>query len=683
MIKSQSPFRAGKLQNFIDEWRNITSDPLIHDVVCHFHIDFEREPLSSTSSPRPQCTFSETEQTIIGSEIEKFLENGIIQFSVNEPDQIISPIFTRLKKDGSHRVIFNLKKLNESVSYHHFKMDTLETALKLMTPNCYMTSLDLKNAYYSIPIAKEHQKYLKFIWNNQLYVFTCLPMGLSSSPRIFTKLMKPVFATLRSDFGHICISYIDDSLYFGETYEDCEKATLAAAQLLISLGFTIHPVKSAVKPTQSIEYLGFSLNSTLMTVKLTEPKAMKIYNLCKQFHNKDKKFTIRQISSLIGSLTSSFPGVEFGQLHYRHIESDKNHALKENFGNFEAKMKLSDYSLTDLEWWIQNINTAQRKIIHGHPVVVIFTDASKKGWGAKIENGEGTGGLWSKNESAKHINSLELLAVKFSLMSLLHGSHDIHVRIMSDNTTVVSYINEMGGCKSPQCNGLAKEIWEWAMARNIWLSAAHIPGRNNVSADALSRKFSMELEWMFSKQVFQKILSRFNNLEIDLFASRLNAQLQNYVSWRPDPMAKHIDAFTVNWSQYAFYAFPPFCLISRCVQKIVQERATGVLIIPMWPSQAYFSAVMNLLIDIPLVVRATAKNLIHPKLDLPHPLSRNLTLMVCRLSGNPCLSAEFLQKLPMSSCCPGEEVPKSNTMFTSINGYSFVAKGHVIHCIQL
>ena len=82
-------------------------------------------------------------------------------------------------------------------------------------------------------------------------------------------------------------------------------------------------------------------------------------------------------------------------------------------------------------------------------------------------------------------------------MSLLHGSHDIHVRIMSDNATVVSYINEIGGCKSPLCNGL----WEWAMARNIWLSAAHIPGSNNVSADALSRKFSMELEWMFSKQV--------------------------------------------------------------------------------------------------------------------------------------------------------------------------------------
>ena len=83
--------------------------------------------------------------------------------SIYETYQVMYPILTCVKKDGSHRVIFNLKKLNESVSYHHFKMDTVETALKLMTENCFMTSLNLKNAYYSILIAKEHQKYVKFV----------------------------------------------------------------------------------------------------------------------------------------------------------------------------------------------------------------------------------------------------------------------------------------------------------------------------------------------------------------------------------------------------------------------------------------------------------------------------------------------------------------------------------------
>ena len=88
-----------------------------------------------------------------------------------------------------------------------------------------------------------------------------------------------------------------------------------------------------------------------------------------------------------------FPGVEFGQLHYRHIESNKIQALKENSGNFDAQMKLSDYSLADLEWWIQNIATAVRKINHGLPAITIFTDASKIGWGAKLENGRSAGGI--------------------------------------------------------------------------------------------------------------------------------------------------------------------------------------------------------------------------------------------------------------------------------------------------
>ena len=88
-------------------------------------------------------------------------------------------------------------------------MDTLETASKLMRPGCYMTSIDVKDAYYSIPIAPEHQKYLKFIWKDHLYAFNSLPMGLPNSPRIFTKILKPFFSALRRQFGHTCLGYID------------------------------------------------------------------------------------------------------------------------------------------------------------------------------------------------------------------------------------------------------------------------------------------------------------------------------------------------------------------------------------------------------------------------------------------------------------------------------------------
>ena len=117
------------------------------------------------------------------------------------------------KETGKVRVIFNLKHLNEAVTYRKFKMDTLESAIKLMKPGCFMTSIDLRDAYYSVPITPEHRKYLKFMWRGVLYQFTSLPMGLTSSPRIFTKILKPVFATLRSRYGHCCLGYIDDSIY--------------------------------------------------------------------------------------------------------------------------------------------------------------------------------------------------------------------------------------------------------------------------------------------------------------------------------------------------------------------------------------------------------------------------------------------------------------------------------------
>ena len=97
-----------------------------------------------------------------------------------------SPIFLGPKSDGTYRLIFNLKALNDSVAYHHFKLDTLEATLPLITPGCYMTSLDIKGAYYSIPIAPEQQQFLKFMWKGILYQFLCLPMGVDVvSPNIY------------------------------------------------------------------------------------------------------------------------------------------------------------------------------------------------------------------------------------------------------------------------------------------------------------------------------------------------------------------------------------------------------------------------------------------------------------------------------------------------------------------
>lgn len=168
-------------------------------------------------------------------------------------------------------MILNLKNFNAFVLYHHFKMDTLQTAVTLMSKNCYMASIDLKDAYFSVPIASSSRKFLKFEWEVSLYQYTCLPNDLASAPRIFTKLLKPIFSCLRCQ-GYTCLGYIDDSFFQHDTYQGCANTVLEAVALFQSLGFIIHDEKSVLEPTQRLVFLGFLLNSTNMTVRPTEEK---------------------------------------------------------------------------------------------------------------------------------------------------------------------------------------------------------------------------------------------------------------------------------------------------------------------------------------------------------------------------------------------------------------------------
>ena len=198
-----------------------------------------------------------------------FLDRGIIRPSQHELTEFISPVFLREKKKGSFRLILNLKKFNKFVAPYHFKMDNIETCICLLKQNCFMASIDLSDAYFSVPIHTEHQKYFKFLWRGKLYQFTCLAQGLSSAPRMFTKLLKPMYSVLRQQ-GHVSSAYLDDSFLEGDTFESCKSNALDTLDILENLGFCPNYAKSVITPTQTLEHLGFVLNSKDMTVGITQ-----------------------------------------------------------------------------------------------------------------------------------------------------------------------------------------------------------------------------------------------------------------------------------------------------------------------------------------------------------------------------------------------------------------------------
>lgn len=148
------------------------------------------------------------------------MKNAISR-SENEKGQFISNIFIVEKKNGKYRPVINLRKLNEFVEYHHFKMETLETVLNGIQRNSYFTSCDMTDAYFFIPIHNDYKKYLKCIWNNQRYHFNCLCFGIPSAPRVFAKVLKPLFAFTRHT-GLPSFYKIDDSLFEAEIAPICD-----------------------------------------------------------------------------------------------------------------------------------------------------------------------------------------------------------------------------------------------------------------------------------------------------------------------------------------------------------------------------------------------------------------------------------------------------------------------------
>ena len=161
-------------------------------------------------------------------------------------------------------------------------------------------------------------------------------------------------------------------------------------------------------------------------------------------------------------------------------------------------------------------------------------DTSKKGWGADCQ-GIPTGGEWNLQEQQLHINVLEMKVVKLALLA--HHKHfqmkAIYFQI--DNTAALSYLLKMGGTKNKYLIELAKEIWNYLLHHEITITAEYLPSSMNVEADWQSRNSKDHSEWKLLPQLFQTICHIKGKPEMDLFASRLSAQLPRHIAWKPNP----------------------------------------------------------------------------------------------------------------------------------------------------
>ena len=153
---SQVTVIAGRTKYFISAWQEITADNQILEMIQGCPIEFESMP-KQLSKAHP-ISHNPDEQKIINIELDKFLKKGVIEETTHHKGEFLISIFLRQKKDDSYRMILNLKDLNNSIEKKHFKMDTSLSAVNLVKQNCYLASVDLRDAYYAIPISTEFRK---------------------------------------------------------------------------------------------------------------------------------------------------------------------------------------------------------------------------------------------------------------------------------------------------------------------------------------------------------------------------------------------------------------------------------------------------------------------------------------------------------------------------------------------
>ena len=237
-----------------------------------------------------------------------------------------------------------------------------------------MASVDIRDAYYSIKIDEEYQKYLKFQWRDKLYKYLALPNGFSPAPRIFTKLLKPIFAYLRKK-GHTLSGYIDDMYLQADNQYEVKIAAKDTIEILEDNGFVHHEIKSQTDGSQSLVTLGFLINSTDMTVRLTPEKKEKYVAIC-EWILKRKNPTIRELAQVLGKLVSSFDGVMYGPLYYRKLEAGKTKALKLNDGNYDAHLTMTENMKQELRWWIKTLPNSFNYIVRNKCDIVLESDAT-------------------------------------------------------------------------------------------------------------------------------------------------------------------------------------------------------------------------------------------------------------------------------------------------------------------
>lgn len=624
---------GGRLRNFFPAWENISRNCWILDVIKN---GLKLEFLTLPPTRFIVTGYHPTSQgrAALLSEVQSLILKEVLVPVPKDQEGLgfYSNLFLIKKPNGSYRTIINLKHLNVYLDCPSFRMETLKTTAALLFQDCFMVTLDLKDAYYHVPIHVNHQKYLRVAinMNSELchFQFQAMPFGLAIAPRVFTKIVTEMAAHIREAPG-IFVPYLDDFLLVGSSLLRVEAQLARVRDILGKLGWQINEDKSVLVPSQVRQFLGITVDSRAQKFFLPTSKIEAIKKLIEPLLL-DPLTSIRKAMSLLGQMTATIPAVTWAQIRSRPLQWQTLESWDGNSSSLDDPLRLSPDTIQSLRWWLVGRNLTEGKSWRLERVRVLTTDASGTGWGAHLAD-LSFQGKWAAGEGRKSSNYRELLAVLLGLQATKERLKSHHVQVQSDNATTVAYLNKQGGTRSAELLDLSFQIFALAEQYFLSLSAVFLRGVENIQADYLSRQTLRQGDWTLNREIFQKIVRLWGLPQIDLFSSKENRQVELFCSLNPLDHPWAVDALAVPWRWELAYAFPPIPLIPRVLKKVREDQAELILIAPFWPKRAWFSLLRDMSIGDPWVL-PEVRDLLSQGPVL-HPQVKNLHLTAWRLKG--------------------------------------------------
>ena len=350
-----------------------------------------------------------------------------------------SRLFVTPKVTGGWRPVIDLSRLNGWVELSSFRMETAQAVLQSLRPGDWMVFLDLQ-----VPVHPASRRFLRFCVGDAVFQFQTLWFGLSSAPQVFTRVMTPI-SSIMHRHGFRLLRYLDDWLVLDSTFQDLVRARDFLLWLCHLLGVIVNHSKSSLVPTQTLDYLGMTLETSPLRVFPTHKQIQK-FSLLLQMFLSDRLHPVSVWRSLLGMMLSMSAIVPGSRLRMRSLQLRLNAAgyLLLN-GHL---ISWDDGCLRDLRWWSDEFHLlVGLSLSDSLPDLCLFSDASDQGWGAALGDLH-LSGLWSHLCSRFSINQRELLAILFAIRGFLPQLRGQTVAVYSDNSTALAYLRKQGGTHS-------------------------------------------------------------------------------------------------------------------------------------------------------------------------------------------------------------------------------------------